>query len=77
MAGGAEIISPAPVVVTQRGEADVKAKIRNSDVRVSCHAYNAPADVVLAASVLEPLMAPCDPGATLRRPEARTDKRPS
>jgi hypothetical protein len=40
--------------VTQRGEADVKATIRNGEVRVSCHAYNAPADVVLATSVLEP-----------------------
>ena len=63
--------------MTQRGEADVKATIRNGEARVSCHAYNAPADVVLAASVLEPLMATCDPGATLQRPEARKGKRPS
>lgn len=34
-----------------------EATIRNEDVGVSCRAYDAPADVVLAASVLEPLMA--------------------
>jgi hypothetical protein len=59
--------------VTQRGEADVKATIRNGEVRVSCHAYNAPADVVLAASVLERLMATCGPWCDLAA--ARSTKR--
>ena len=57
-----------PIAVTQRGEAHVKATIRNGEVRVSCHAYRTPADVVPAASVLEPLT-PTTSNA-LRRPLA-------
>ncbi len=55
--------------MAEAGITDVKATIRNGEVRVSCHAYNAPADVVLAASMLEPLMATCDLAA------ARSTKR--